>query len=134
MELTINIPSPSKLIDTVKAKLARSTPKDSPKVPYGCYKDRDTGIWFSYWFLEGKCYVVPTPQGINSKDYAKQYQHTVPTLDQNTVSYEANCDRCHTTGHIYGGKCYTCDGKGWLSPIDRFRAANRAAREHTSNS
>ena len=72
-------------------------------------------------------YVMKAPDGINAKDFAK---HNAPTITANADhSYDCKCGKCKGTGKIYNGKCFRCDGKGWMSPIDLSRYAKWQAKQ-----
>ena len=125
MQVTIKVPS-FKLLTSALRKVEGAFKTSKPALDYGCYKD-DEGNWFSYWVVNDTCHVEPTPEGLNSKEYAATRLGT-----EGTHSYTCGCDKCHNTGSIYGGKCFKCDGKGWMSPIDVSRFAKFEARQAPS--
>lgn len=117
MQITINVPNRA-TFHRVLNKIRGLSPDHKPVLDYGCYKDRDTNIWYSYWSINQKCYVLKTPEGCNAKEFARVNKDTVVNEGD---SYDCKCEKCHGTGEQFGHKCYRCDGKGWMSPIDLDR-------------
>lgn len=125
MKVTINIPSLSTLTRAVKSVWPNSEPRSVRSAftrNCGAYHDRQNDIWLSYLKINDKVYVVQPPEGVNARDYAEHLKadNVVP---HDSFNYDAACDRCAGTGKRYGQKCYRCDGKGWISPIDQARYA-----------
>ena len=122
-QITITLPSVNikPALARVKGMFKRQVAVATKAATYGCYKEKETGTWYSYWKIGSEVHMVLTPEGVNAKAYASQHRDILVTGDD-VVSYECECDKCAATGQAYGGKCFKCDGKGWMSPIDVARA------------
>lgn len=128
MQLTLNIPSFKSLKESVTSHFATETaPAEKPL--FGCMLNRDTNTWIAYWNIDGIVHYELPPEGMNAKVWAQAQLEKGATASDN---YPAECAKCHGTGKIHPGpkgKCYSCDGKGWMSPIDLVRKKNYEARK-----
>jgi len=115
-----------KTITSIKdiKRLARNVEAKFLRLPeHGAYKDAD-GNWHSYIHDADKVYVVPTPKGQLAVDFARYMAKNKATITVQVEGTSCECSKCSGTGKAFGGKCYQCDGKGWMSPIDAARFAN----------
>jgi hypothetical protein len=128
MEITVKVPS----IKAIAAKLPkfnlRRTKAPQGIAPlqrrkFGSYKDKETGLWYAWHVIGAEGFIQLMDEGVNAKQFAEQNHMVLPMPGPSIQSYQCDCDKCQGTGASYGGKCFKCNGKGWLNPHDH-RAAN----------
>jgi hypothetical protein len=117
-------------------RTARKATTRLQKLPYNAAYYDDEGNWHAYVMENNMLYVMTPPQGQLAVDYALHMAQNMSWVKSEISGTECGCHVCGGTGKFGAkNKCYPCNGKGWMSPIDmqmnakykRKQAAAKAA-------